>query len=62
MKGPRKFNMLIPNLANGSYLEFQANGNGDAGLARAWKEQKKDEVVCFVNNPPQWSEGGFIRS
>ena len=60
MKGPRKFNMLVPAIHNGKPVVFQSTTDSNGPLKKAWLDKTPD-AYCFVNNPPQWSEGELSR-
>lgn len=62
MKGPRKFNIVIPGISNSKYIDFeQISGTKEKGLLKAWKAKDKT-AIGLINNPPQWSEGYLTRS
>lgn len=61
MKGPRKFHIIIPNVSEGKHLQFTEKEKDSSALLKTWKE-KGPGVICFVNNPPQWSDGWIKRS
>ena len=57
MKGPRKLNVVVPAVGDGSpAVPVFPDALGGGALADSWRT-KDGKSQGLVNNPPQWSEG-----
>ncbi|CAD8058431.1 unnamed protein product [Paramecium primaurelia] len=54
-KGPRKMVVLLPNLNDRDQLyEFKPSNSKD-GMIKEYINNNRDQIVTYVNRPPQWN-------